>query len=213
MDDARHLRRRIVQVTDENGLRRTDDDTRRLEAGVDAVRAEVALLRGMIVRVDEDGVVRTRRDARLAADADALVEVDDAVGPAVHRGRRTRGDARCVLALVAARDLEGAACARERTDVDVLDVGAGDAERHLVLRLAGRATGVTADALAVIDQEAVVGHPVVVEHARQVAAPGVGDVHHHHRVGRQPVIHGIDRFAQQPSSIRVCLVLCDMAHQ
>ena len=49
-----------------------------------------------------------------------LVEVDDPVRPAVHRRRRARRHARRVLALVAARDLEGAArpagtCRRRRT--------------------------------------------------------------------------------------------------
>ena len=50
--------------------------------------AEVALLGGVIVGVDEDGVIRAGGDACLAADADPFVEVDDAVRPAVHRSGR-----------------------------------------------------------------------------------------------------------------------------
>ena len=50
-----------------------------------------------------------------------------AVGQAVTHGAS--------VALVAARHLERAPRLRERPDLDVLDVRAGDAERHLVLRL------------------------------------------------------------------------------
>ena len=62
----------------------------------------------LIVRVDEDRVVRAGRDARLAPDAGPLVEVDDAVGPPVHRLRRARGNARRVRALIAPGHLEDA---------------------------------------------------------------------------------------------------------
>ena len=40
---------------------------------------------------------------------------------------------------------------REDADVDVLHVGARDAERHLVLGLAGRGAGVAADAAGLVD--------------------------------------------------------------
>ena len=72
-------RRRVVEVADQDRLGRAHDDARRLEPDVDAVRAEVALLRRVVLGVDEDRVVRAGGDARLAADADRLVEVDDAV--------------------------------------------------------------------------------------------------------------------------------------
>src|SRR5207237_423479 len=91
------------------------------------------------------------RDARLAADADVLVEVDDAVGAAIHRRGGTGGYARRMLTLVAAGDLESAARRRELPDVDVLDVGAIDAEGDGVLRLARGAAGMAADAAGLID--------------------------------------------------------------
>ena len=96
-----------------NRLGRTDDDARRLEADVQSMRAEVALLRRVILGIDEDRIVRARGDARLASDARRLVEVDDAVGPAVHRGGRASGDAGCILALIAASYLKGAARAAD----------------------------------------------------------------------------------------------------
>src|SRR5207244_7448985 len=117
----------------------------------ETMRAEVALFGRMILGIDEDRVVRARRDARLAADADVLVEVDDAVAAAEHRRGGAGGDAGRMLALVAAGDLEGAARGRELSDVDVLDVGAVDAEGDGVLRLARGAAGVAAEAASLID--------------------------------------------------------------
>ncbi len=150
-DHRRDLRTRIVQIADENRFHRTHHHARRLEPDVDPLRAEVALLRGVVLRVDEDRVVGTGRDARLAADADRFVEIDDAVRPLVHRRRRTSVRARRILALVAARDLKRAAHVGKDADVGVLHVGAVHGERHAVFRLAGRGAGVATDAAAVVD--------------------------------------------------------------
>jgi hypothetical protein len=54
-------------------------------------------------------------------------------------------------ALIAARYLMRAPHLREHTDVDVLDVGARDADGNDVFRFARRSAGVTADAAGVID--------------------------------------------------------------
>ena len=141
----------IVEVADQDGLRRADHDAGRLEPHVDAVRAEVAFLRRMIVGVDEDGVVGAGGDAGFAADADGLVEVDDAVRPPVHRGGGAGGDAGGIVALVAAGHLKDPAGLGKCSDVDILHVGAGDRQRDLILGLARGRAGVTADAARVID--------------------------------------------------------------
>ena len=60
--------------------------------------------------------------------------------------------------MVAARDLKYAARVGERTLLDVLDPSPVHAYRHLVLGFARHGAGVTSDALAVIDYEAVF-HP------------------------------------------------------
>src|SRR2546428_12155770 len=105
----------------------------------------------MIFWIDEDRIVRAGGDAGFAADADVLVEIDDAVGAAVHRRRGTGLDAGWMVALIAAGDLKGATRGGELSDVDVLDVGAIHAEGDGVLRLAGGAAGVAADADCLID--------------------------------------------------------------
>ncbi len=113
--------------------------------------AEVALLGRVVVGVDEDRVIGTRGDARLAADADRLVEVHDPVRTPVHRRGRAGVDAGRIVALVAAGDLEAAPGGRVDAHVDRLDIGAGDRQRHLVLRLAGGRAGVAADAPRLVD--------------------------------------------------------------
>ena len=106
MDDLGHPGGGIVDVTDEDRLDRADHHARRLEPDVEPVRAEVALLRGVILGVDEDGVIWACRHARLATDACRLVEVDDAVVALVHRGGRARGHAGRIVALIAPGHLE-----------------------------------------------------------------------------------------------------------
>ena len=105
----------------------------------------------MIFRVDEDSVVRTGGHAGFAANADRFIKVDDAVRPLKHRRGRARGYTRRVRALIAARYLMRAPHLRKHSDVDVLDVGAGDAYRHDVLGLAGGRARMTTDAAGVVD--------------------------------------------------------------
>ena len=150
LDQLSHLRRRVVEVADQDGLGRAHGDARGFEADIESVGAHVALLGRVILGVDEDGVVRTSRHTGLATDADGLVEVDDAVLALEHGLSRTRRDARCIGALIAAGDLEGPPNLREDSDVDRLDVGTGHAQRNLVLALTGCRARVAADASALV---------------------------------------------------------------
>jgi hypothetical protein len=59
--------------------------------------------------------------------------------------------------MVTARDLKVAARVWERPFLDVLDPRAIDAERHFVFGFASGRAGVTANALAVVNEEAVAG--------------------------------------------------------
>jgi hypothetical protein len=60
--------------------------------------------------------------------------------------------------MIAARDLKYTACVRKDAFLDVFDPGPVHAHRHLILSFARHSAGVTTDALAVIDYEAVF-HP------------------------------------------------------
>ncbi len=60
--------------------------------------------------------------------------------------------------MIAACHLEAAAHIRILAGLYILHPRAVDADRHLVLGFARHAAGVAANALALIDQEAVIGH-------------------------------------------------------
>ena len=150
VDDLRGLGRGVVQVADEDCLGGADGDAGRLEAHIQAVRAQVALLRRVVLGVDEDRVIRAGGHACLAADADALVEVDDAVLAPEHGLGRACRHARRVLALVAPGHLERPSDLREYPDVHGLDVGPGHPDRHLVLALARGGARMAPDALALV---------------------------------------------------------------
>ncbi len=115
------------------------------------MRAEVALLGRVVLGFDEDGVVGAGGDARLAPDADRLVEVHDPVVALEHGRGRARVDAGRVLALVAARDLERPSTLREEARINVFDVGPGDREGDFVFRLAGGGAGMAPDAGRLVD--------------------------------------------------------------
>ena len=146
----------VVHVAGDDGVFRANHHAGRLKPDLGAVRAVVALGGRARVGVDVDRVVGAGLQARLAADAERRIEFDDAVGPLVHRRHRADAHAGRVGAVVAARHLEMAADVGIDAGLHVLDPGAVDAQRHLVLRLARGRAGMAADAFAVVDDEAVV---------------------------------------------------------
>lgn len=60
--------------------------------------------------------------------------------------------------MITARYLKAPTHVGIRARLDILDPGAVYAEWHLILRLARRRAGVTADALALVDQKSVIRH-------------------------------------------------------
>ena len=62
--------------------------------------------------------------------------------------------------MVAAMDAELACGVRVGALLNVLDVGAVDADRHVVLGLAGDGAGVAADASPIVNHESVVHHGI-----------------------------------------------------
>ena len=158
LDDLRDLARRIVEVAEDPALGRADADARRQQLVLDAVRAEVALLGGVRVRIDEELIVRTRHHARAAADARIAVQIDDAVAALEERVGRTDARARRFVALIAEHGKEEAAGVGERALLDRLHPAAVHADRNLMFGLARDRARMTADALPEVDREAVVGH-------------------------------------------------------
>ena len=96
-----HVPARIVEVAEDPAFGGADTHARRLQLVLDAVRAEVALLGGMRVRIDEQLIVRACDHARAATDARRGVEIDDAVTSPEERARGADVHARRVRALIA----------------------------------------------------------------------------------------------------------------
>ena len=154
LHNAGHFTGGVVQVAEDAALGRTDADARGLELVLDPVRAEVALLRGPGVRIDEELIVGAGFHAGAAADAGRAVEIDDPVAPLEERIGRADADARGFVALVAQNGEEQPLRVRERSLLDRLDPAAVHADRDLVLGLARDRAGMTADALSQIDRKA-----------------------------------------------------------
>jgi len=133
---------------------RANIDARRLEADIDAMRAVVTFRCGVGVGVDVKRVVRTGLHAAFAADAAALVEIHNAVVTFEQRGHRTNLDARRIVAMVAAHDREQPPGVGKFAFLNIFYPRPIDAEWHFMLRFAGDGAGVTADALAIVDDEA-----------------------------------------------------------
>jgi len=93
--------------------------------------------------------------AGLAADAAIAVEVYDAIVEPVERGHRADGYARSVFAVIASEHGKESASVGILTLLYVLDPGSESAERNFVLGLASDCASVTADAFAMVYDEAV----------------------------------------------------------
>ena len=163
-NDAADMALRIVEVAGHDRLRGTNDDAGRFEIGLDAMRAEVAFGGRAGFGVNVKRVVGAGLHAGLASDTAAVVEINDAVVALEQRAGRANLDARRLLAMVASHHAEMAAGVGEGTLLDVLDPGAKDADRDLVLILAGNRAGVTSDASVLVDHEAVT-HPRISPHS------------------------------------------------
>jgi hypothetical protein len=122
------------------------------------MRAEMALGGGAIVGIHVNRIVRTGLHAGFAANATLGIKIDNPIFTLKHRRHGTDGDAGRLLAMIATRDLKYATRVGEDALLDVLDPGPVHAHGYMVLGFACHRAGVTSDALAVIDYEAVF-HP------------------------------------------------------
>ena len=157
-DDPGGLIVRVVEVGHLDGMGGAHHHTTRLEALLDPVVAEVALVGGVGCRIDVDGVIRAGVHAALAADAVVVVEIDHAVGRPEQRPGGADGDAGSVVAVVAAHHREVPVGVGERPGLDVLHPGAVHAEGDVVLALARDGAGMAADAAVAVQQESQAGH-------------------------------------------------------
>ena len=89
--------------------------------------------------------------AGFTANTNGRIELNDAIIPLIHRRDRANTYAGRIGTMIAARHLKTAAHIRVRTRFHILDPGAIHPNRYLILRLARGGTGVTTDALALVN--------------------------------------------------------------
>jgi hypothetical protein len=148
----------IVQVTGQDGMFGTNYDAGGFESHINPVSAERAFRRGVRFGVKIDRVVRTGLHAGFTSNANGRIELNDAIITLIHCCDGTDAHAGWIRAMIAARHLKATTHIRVGTRFDIFDPGAIHAYWHLILRLARGGTGVTSDALALVDQKSIICH-------------------------------------------------------
>jgi len=120
------------------------------------MRAKVTFGSGVSRGIHVYGIVGACLHACLATDASVMVNVHDAVRPLKHCADGADMNAWRICAMIAAKDGEMTPYVRERSHLDILDPGAIDAQRDIVLGLARCATSVATDTPRLVDHPGVV---------------------------------------------------------
>lgn len=122
---------------------------------------EVTFRRCVRFGIEIDRVIRTGLHAGFAPNANGWVKLDNTIVALVHRADGTDTHTGRVGAMITARHLEASAHVGIRASLGVFDPRAVHTKRHLVLRLARGRTSVTANALALVNEETVVFHVMI----------------------------------------------------
>jgi hypothetical protein len=119
------------------------------------MRAVIAFLGSVRVRVDIERVVRASLHAGFAADASVAVEIDYAVFAAKQRRHRADGYAGRVVAVITPHHGKESACIWVFALFDVLYPRAKRAERDFVFRFTGDRACVAAYAFSMVNDKAI----------------------------------------------------------
>jgi hypothetical protein len=145
----------FIQVTGDDRVLGAYHNTRRLEADFGTVRAKMTFGSRAFIGIDVNRIVGTGLHAGFATDAPLGTEIHNAILALVHRGHRADGYARRILAVIAACDLKNPPRVGIFTFFHVFHPGAVYAQGNVIFGFAGNGAGMAADALAVVDNEAV----------------------------------------------------------
>lgn len=116
--------------------------------------AKITLRRRVGIRINIERVIWTGLHTGFATDAATIVEINDPVLAFEERCRRANRHTRGINAMIATKHGKESFGVRVFAFFDIFDPGPIAADWHIVFGFAGNGTGVTADAFAVIDQEA-----------------------------------------------------------
>jgi hypothetical protein len=143
-----------VEVAGNDGFGRANNRASWGQTYFGSMGTEVAFLRGARVAVDIQRIIRTALHASFAADANAVVDIDNSVGAFFQRVDRANGHAGSVRALVAAEYRKIATNFRKTPCLGVLHPSPEITDRNVVFGFAGYGAGVAADAAGLVDDKA-----------------------------------------------------------
>lgn len=121
------------------------------------MRTVVAFGGGVRLWIDVQGVVRARLHACATTDTAAIVKIDDSIGSPVEGSDRADFNARRGIAMITPHYRKQSRGLRKSPFFDVFDPGAIHTDGDIVLRFTRDRTRMTADTLAVVDDESVIG--------------------------------------------------------
>ena len=127
----------------------------RFEPHFHTVSAEVAFRCGVVVRFDVKGIVRTGLHAGLAANAEVVVKVNDAIGAVEEGYSRANLDTGRIVAVVTSEYGKVTPGVGKFAFFDVLDPCAVNSYRNIMLFLAGNRASVTSYTAILIDDKTV----------------------------------------------------------
>ena len=134
---------------------RADDLAGRFESYFHTVSAKVAFRCGVGIGIDVKGIVGAGLHARLAANAEVVVKVNDAIGAVEEGYSRANLDTGRVVAVVTPEYGEMALGLRKFAFLDILDPCAVNTYRNIMLFLAGNRASVTSYTAVLVDDESV----------------------------------------------------------
>jgi hypothetical protein len=146
----------IIHIAGDDGVFGANHNTGGLQTQLGSVGAVVAFGGRIGVRVNINGIIRAGLHTSLAADADAGIEVDDAIFSLVHGRHRAYPYTGWVGTMVAAGDLKMAPVVGKDACFYIFDPGAINTQGHFIFAFTGGRTGVATNTLAIVNDEAVI---------------------------------------------------------
>jgi hypothetical protein len=120
------------------------------------MRAEVAFCSSVVIRMNVNRIVGTGLHARFAAYAPIAIKINYAIFSLPESGDRANFHTGSVRAMIATLHRKNSAGAWKFTLFDVLNPRAIYADRQVMFLFTGNSTGMTSNALAIVDDEPVV---------------------------------------------------------
>src|SRR5579859_4858378 len=147
-----------MHISRDNSTLRANDHTGRFQPDLGTMSTIIALGSRLTIRIDIKCIIRTRLHTGFTTNTATGVKVYNTIAPLIQRPGGTNSDTGSIITVVAAVHQKITARVRKLALLNVLDPRAIDANRHIMLRLAGNRTGMTTNTLPLINHKRVLRH-------------------------------------------------------